>query len=175
MWSADEVADMGEVVDWIVAQPWSNARVGGYGVSYAGNTAELLTVTNHPAVRAVAPLYSSFNFAMGTVGVSNFYFEQWSAIVQGLDANNSCPLLEMDWGIPKEDCAKIRTLAQTLDANDFCALLEIPQEDCAPFRALFLGVKPVDADPDGQRLAEIVTNRPSIIDVEVVQQITYSD
>jgi predicted acyl esterase len=177
LWSADEVADMGEVVDWIVAQPWSNGRVGGYGVSYDGNTAELLTVTNHPAVRAVAPLYSSFNFALGPVGVSNSYSEQWSAMVQGLDANNSCWFVERDWGIAKEDCAQIRPLAQTLDANEFCEHVTVePQEVCARLRADLLGVKPVDADPDGERLAEIVANRTSNVDVfEALRQITYSD
>ncbi|MXW55889.1 MAG: CocE/NonD family hydrolase, partial [Gemmatimonadales bacterium] len=33
----DEVTDYGEVADWIADQPWSNGRVGAYGVSYAGN------------------------------------------------------------------------------------------------------------------------------------------
>jgi hypothetical protein len=176
--SADEVADMGEVVDWIVAQPWSNGRVGGYGVSYEGNTAELLTVPNHPAVRAVAPLYDEFDSQFHLLmpgGVFDFYIEQWGAIVQGFDANDSCPFLEIG-GLPKEDCAEIRHLAQTLDANEFCAGLEIPQEDCASTRALFLGVKPVDADPDGERLAEIIANRTSNVDVfEVVRKVTYRD
>ena len=29
-WSPDEIADYGEVIDWVVAQPWSNGRVGAY-------------------------------------------------------------------------------------------------------------------------------------------------
>ena len=57
----DEWRDYGEVVDWIVAQPWSNGRVGAYGVSYAGNTAEMLAVNRHPAVKAVAPLFNDFD------------------------------------------------------------------------------------------------------------------
>lgn len=51
----EEVVDYAEIVDWLIAQPWSNGRVGAYGVSYAGNTAEMLTVNRHPAVKAVAP------------------------------------------------------------------------------------------------------------------------
>ena len=56
------IGDMREVVDWIVRQPWSNGRVGATGTSYDGTTAELLAACGHPAVRAVAPLYSDFNY-----------------------------------------------------------------------------------------------------------------
>jgi len=57
----DEVRDYGEIVDWIVEQSWSNDRVGAMGVSYDGDTAEMLMVNKHPAVKAVAPLYPDFN------------------------------------------------------------------------------------------------------------------
>lgn len=57
----DEVRDYGEIVDWIVRQSWSNGRVGAAGVSYDGDTAEMLMVNRHPAVKAVAPLYPDFN------------------------------------------------------------------------------------------------------------------
>lgn len=60
-WSPDEIADGGEVVDWIVAQPWSNGRVGATGVSYDGTAAEMLLVAAHPAVRAIAPRFSLFD------------------------------------------------------------------------------------------------------------------
>lgn len=40
-WSPDEVADMGEVAAWAARQPWSNGRVGTFGISYDGNAAEL--------------------------------------------------------------------------------------------------------------------------------------
>ena len=60
----DEVRDYGEVVDWIIEQPWSNGRVGAYGVSYAGNTAEMLAVNMHPAVKAVARLGFSVGLSL---------------------------------------------------------------------------------------------------------------
>src|SRR5206468_7311692 len=40
-WSEAALADAGEIVDWIVSQPWSNGNVGGFGVSYSGTAAEL--------------------------------------------------------------------------------------------------------------------------------------
>jgi len=35
-WSPEEITDYGEIVDWMVEQPWSNGRVGAFGVSYDG-------------------------------------------------------------------------------------------------------------------------------------------
>jgi uncharacterized protein len=60
-WSPDEIADGGEVVAWIVAQPWCNGRVGSTGVSYDGTAADMLLVAGHPAVRAIAPRFSLFD------------------------------------------------------------------------------------------------------------------
>jgi putative CocE/NonD family hydrolase len=60
-WGPDEIADGARVVDWIVAQPWSNGRVGAMGVSYDGTAAELLLANQHPAVRAVAPRFALFD------------------------------------------------------------------------------------------------------------------
>jgi uncharacterized protein len=60
-WSRDEVQDLAEVVDWIVAQPWSNGRVGAVGDSYEGSTAEWLATLRHPAVRAVVPRFNEFD------------------------------------------------------------------------------------------------------------------
>jgi predicted acyl esterase len=31
-----EIADYGELIDWVAAQPWSNGRPGVYGTSYEG-------------------------------------------------------------------------------------------------------------------------------------------
>ena len=59
-WGADEVADGGEVVRFVVSQPWSNGLVGSTGISYDGTTAEMLLCNGHEAVRAVAPRFSLF-------------------------------------------------------------------------------------------------------------------
>jgi putative CocE/NonD family hydrolase len=56
--SPRERDDSREVVDWIVAQPWSNGVVGSTGVSYLGAAADFLASTGHPAVKAIAPLFS---------------------------------------------------------------------------------------------------------------------
>jgi putative CocE/NonD family hydrolase len=57
-WSEKSFEDAHELVEWVIAQPWSNGKVGGYGGSYLGTTAELLAALQHPAVRAVIPMYN---------------------------------------------------------------------------------------------------------------------
>ena len=61
MWPREAIPDYGETVDWIVAQPWSNGRVGAIGVSYTGTTAQLLAAANRPAVKAVVPKFIEFD------------------------------------------------------------------------------------------------------------------
>lgn len=56
--SPAERDDYGQIVEWIVRQPWSNGRVGATGVSYVGAAADFAASTGHPAVRAIAPLFS---------------------------------------------------------------------------------------------------------------------
>lgn len=138
VWSPQEVADLGDIVDWIVAQPWSNGRVGAYGVSYDGNAAELLAVTEHPAVKAVAPQYSDFDVHRQLLfpgGVYNRGFiEAWDEFTYGLDR------------------------------NDPCALAAIVGQDCGSLRAVIAGVRPVDDTPErcgaSELAAAVATHRP---------------
>lgn len=61
MYPREQVKDSAEIVDWIVKQPWSNGKVGTFGMSYDAGAAELTLVNRHPAVRAAAPFYMLFD------------------------------------------------------------------------------------------------------------------
>ena len=56
--SPKERDDYREIVDWIVAQRWSSGAVCATGISYVGAAADFLASTGHPAVKAIAPLFS---------------------------------------------------------------------------------------------------------------------
>ncbi|MGO9874692.1 MAG: CocE/NonD family hydrolase [Acidimicrobiia bacterium] len=56
-----EIADYGEVIDWVAGQPWSNGRVGAYGISYEGQAAELMARLGNPHLFAVAALFSPYD------------------------------------------------------------------------------------------------------------------
>jgi len=101
-----EVDDYVEVVDWIIAQPWSNGIVGAEGVSYGGTAAELLMLRDHPAVRAIATQYSlfdSYSEAAFPGGLLNLSIGRtWGQMLEALDTNQPVPglagLRKWAWG-----------------------------------------------------------------------------
>jgi uncharacterized protein len=90
-WSRDEVRDMGDVIKWIAAQGWSNGKVVTIGTSYTANTAELTSVSNHPAVKAVIPRFSDFDLykqlAMPGGLFNDFMAREWGNAVAAMDRN----------------------------------------------------------------------------------------
>ena len=88
-WSGNERRDQQEVLDWIAKQPWSSGRIGAMGISYSGTCAEFLRIDGHPALRAVAPLYSVFDVyedvaCPGGVQLS-WFTKTWGAANDALD------------------------------------------------------------------------------------------
>jgi len=91
-WQPEDTRDAAALVDWILAQPWSDGRVGGYGVSYAGTTAELLAETCHPAVRAVWATYFELDGYLDIAfpgGVPSQFVQLWGQYTAALDRNIS--------------------------------------------------------------------------------------
>lgn len=101
-WSPAEVRDAGEVVDWIVAQPWSDGRVGSYGNSYDGNSALLLAASMRPAVRAVMPRHYEFDEYTDIAfpgGVFNeWMIKEWNEGNRQLDNNAGARAVAEDAG-----------------------------------------------------------------------------
>jgi uncharacterized protein len=148
-WSDAEVADMGEVTEWIASQPWSDGNVGAVGISYSGNTAELSTIPASPALRAVAPLYSDFDpqfFLTMPGGVYNREFvEAWNG------AN------------------------QALDANDICALEGADGLGCWWLKLSVPGVKPVDGDSGGAMLGDAIAGHDTLDLAAALAAMSYRD
>ncbi len=132
-WSPDEVKDFGEIVDWIVQQPWSNGRVGGWGVSYEGNTAELLAATERAAVKGVAPLYDDYDPPLDLAMPGGLLLEGFIAA----------------WGKGNNGT----------DRNDYCALTGATGFRCTLQNLFVAGIKPVDDDTDGRMLDSAVASR----------------
>ncbi|MEB3829946.1 CocE/NonD family hydrolase [Phormidium sp. CCY1219] len=152
-WSAEEIQDYGEIVDWIIEQPWSNGKVGSYGISYGGNATEFLGILNHPAVKAIAPRFNDFDPYTQLVfpgGIFNEWFvRQWSENSKMLDAN---------------------------DQDFVCLMEEFKGETCEGLKAIITGVKPVDGDTEAKLLnAAIREHRENEDMYEAAQQITYRD
>ncbi len=95
-WSPEELADYAEVAAWVSEQPWCSGRVGAYGISYEGATAQRLAAQGVPAVRAVAPQeieYDVYTDVLSPGGVFNRAFiEQWHASNARLDNHQTSDL-----------------------------------------------------------------------------------
>ena len=50
-----EARDVNSVIDWIIAQPWSNGKVGMYGGSYSGFAQWAAAKYLHPALKTIVP------------------------------------------------------------------------------------------------------------------------
>ena len=87
-WGARTLADYPEVLDWIVAQPWSDGRIGVTGASYMGITSLFAAATQHPAVKAVfatVPMADSYRDIVYAGGQTNAAFiPLWMGLVTGL-------------------------------------------------------------------------------------------
>ncbi|UVK48633.1 CocE/NonD family hydrolase (plasmid) [Mesorhizobium sp. AR07] len=86
----DEIMDYSDVLDWIVAQPWSSGKVVGYGNSYTGNSADWMASLGHPALKGIVPrfvdydIYEDISFPGG---VDNLTQLQWDSKVKNLNQN----------------------------------------------------------------------------------------
>ncbi|HYX69322.1 MAG TPA: CocE/NonD family hydrolase [Terriglobales bacterium] len=97
-----EVGDLREIVAWIVRQPWSNGRVGAIGISIEGTASELLAATGQPAVRAVAPWFSDYDYYTDIVRPGGV-FDDWvvknfGTFTAQMDAGASARRVESDAG-----------------------------------------------------------------------------
>jgi putative CocE/NonD family hydrolase len=148
-YSPEEVKDYSEIVNWIVSQPWSNQKVGAYGISYDGNTAEMLAVNNNPAVKAIVPQFNDFD---------------------------SYAHLLFPGGILNEGFLKGWSQSNKLFDLSPCSFAQA-EDICKDFKkAGIIGVKPVDEDKDRRLLAEAIQQHFANVDVyEAAKQITYRD
>ncbi|MEM1031939.1 MAG: CocE/NonD family hydrolase [Myxococcota bacterium] len=151
-WSPAEVEDYGEILDWIVAQPWSNGRVGATGVSYDGTAAEMMLATGRPCLQAIAPRFSLFDVYADVAfpgGIHLSWFTAaWSGFNRALD----------EGGLDRAFARKLQTQLRALrDRYGVGASTwgEGPTADRflrGVLRTVARGVRPVDDDRDGTLL-----------------------
>ncbi len=140
-WNPAEVEDTRELIEWIIAQPWSNGRIGATGISYEGNTSLLVASLGHPAVKAIVPQF--------------FFFDPYSSVVRPGGVLSARFLGA--WS----------RQAHALDTNDVSSLCaEQASVDCKALVPSVYGVKPVDG-PDGPALrSEAIAAHVSNVDIE---------
>jgi uncharacterized protein len=147
--SREEISDLGELVGWAAKQSWSNGRVGSFGNSYEGDTAELTAVANLPPMKAVVAF--SNHFDVGALVFPGGLYNQtlvqsWSDSIRKLDAS-----------------------------SDICATKSLSDFRCWWEGRFVRGVKRVDADSDGKHLAQMLAQRHNEYPAEQLSQTEFRD
>ena len=58
-YTARELQDHVETIEWLAAQPWSNGNVGMYGTSYSGFNSLQVAALGPPALKAIIPIFAT--------------------------------------------------------------------------------------------------------------------
>ena len=77
---ADDANDGYDVVSWVVAQPWSDGKVGTFGTSYPGGTQHALAEMNPPGLSTMIPIDAVSNAAVSGMrhgGAFELRFMNW--------------------------------------------------------------------------------------------------
>jgi uncharacterized protein len=77
---ADDANDGYDVVSWVVAQPWSDGKVGTFGTSYPGGTQHALAEMNPPGLATMIPIDAVSNTAVAGMrhgGAFELRFMNW--------------------------------------------------------------------------------------------------
>jgi len=98
----NEVDAMGPAIDWIVRQPWSNQRVGAFGSSYSGTTADMACATLRPELKAVypkAPDFDDYRQCVKPGGLGSSEFARiWGGGIKAEDADDFVTAESIDLG-----------------------------------------------------------------------------
>jgi hypothetical protein len=89
-----EQEDANDLINWIVAQPWSDGNVGMMGQSYLATIQLLAAAQNNPALKCIAPRYSLFDlYDIVYPGglLDNAFISAYKLSVTFLDGNKTVP------------------------------------------------------------------------------------
>ena len=151
--SKTELEDDREVMDWIVAQAWSSGRIGAFGISYTGDTAEMVTTLHHPALKAIAPGFNDFDVYEDLFSPGGVYNQWFGHLWFGL--NN--------------------VLDEMPGSLEF-AMQELGLDSIEALRAEIPRVRPVDgADGFVLREAAILEHAANVNGAEILSQMPFKD
>ncbi|MBW2370116.1 MAG: CocE/NonD family hydrolase, partial [Deltaproteobacteria bacterium] len=89
----NEIADIGEVIEWVAAQPWCDGRVATGGTSYTADTTFMSFVTSPPPLKvgvSRAVDFDAYRQLMAPGGIVNSWMaEVWGEMTGAQDRNDA--------------------------------------------------------------------------------------
>ncbi len=103
-----------DTLEWLVAQPWCDGKVGMYGGSYVGLTQWQAAMSGHPALRAIVPNVTASNYHNG-------WAYQGGAFELGFNLSWAVSVLSIDAALKAHDrdmaAPEIQELFDVIDAQ----------------------------------------------------------
>ena len=154
LFSSEERDDIGQLLDWIAGQPWSNGRIIATGVSYDANLAEFAQIARPSILTGVIPRFGDYDLyrhLMAPGGIRNdFLLKAWSGFVRRADESIDCLLDAVA-------CAGQPHLKPADNDRDYrvlrAALLE-HQQNWNPYKSVFGYEYIDDLTPAGRALQD---------------------
>jgi putative CocE/NonD family hydrolase len=141
-----------DTIEWAARQPWSNGRVGTFGLSYPGAVQWLAAVEGPPSLRAMVPAmtYSTPENFWTAGGVWDGSWLDWTWL-------NIAPDLRRRMGLPgptTDSAAEVAWARDGAEARRFRPMLRLPQlEGVTPWYFEWMRHPPGDRWWDPVRLA----------------------
>jgi uncharacterized protein len=111
-YSSSEIDAMGLAIDWVSEQPWSHQKMGFYGGSYSGTTAEMSCATVRRGLMAVYPMkpdFDAFRSVINPGGLgSGAFLHDWAKMVRAGDMDDMIGLGEVISGHPLSFVEKLK-------------------------------------------------------------------
>ena len=143
--SRAETLDFTDIMDWVVAQTWSDGRIIGAGTSYLANTADWMAERLHPALKAIIPRWADYDpyadlYFPG--GVPNaFMGEKWGLMVKDMDLN-----------IRRDANEVLSPGVRPVDGSNGPKMLQAALEEHASVPSVWEGIQQITYRDDGPEL-----------------------
>lgn len=163
-WSPSEIADLGVVCEWIAIQPWSNGRVGSHGISYDGNTAELIAASEPPSLRAIIPRFSDVDPFLhlsfpGGILLDSF-IQSWETSNRALDRMDPTPVMALTGETRDEVMARMGEPDRADEDVDGSLVAAALLEHAGNMDVWEVGAALTYADDDAARALRVVESSP---------------
>ena len=91
-----ELADGEDCLDWVLAQPWCDGRLGAYGTAYSASDAQFLALLGRPELKAIAVLGTGADPHDGWVYTDGAFELGWNIYWCYMTATESIARLDVD-------------------------------------------------------------------------------
>src|SRR5262249_20826258 len=108
----DDGNDGVDTTSWIVGQPWSNGKIGAFGVSYEGGTQHALAIANAPGLVTMIPVDAMSNIGLYGVRHNGAFELRWFNWVFTMNGNARIPGAEQAAARAAADPSKASALLE---------------------------------------------------------------